>query len=354
MQYNSLKIQNFRGINDLEIEDFKRINLLVGRNNCGKTSILEALFLLSGMSNPRLLLSIHNFRDLILTEDEGFCYIFKNLNFEIPVIFKGILDHKNRELRITPLFVDYQLHQSNELQKKELSQQQDAFTVSTNPVRLVEGLELEFKNHSGKSFSGQISLKDKNVKLPADYKEDLKCAYLNPKTIMAQIDKMLEGLLVQKKLASVIEVLKVIEPEFVDIRMGAGGMIYVDIGADSLLPLNIMGDGMRRLLAILAAIADMRNGLLLIDEIENGFHYTSLNVLWKSIIAACKEYNVQLVATTHSYECIEALSNANNQSEPAADDIRLFRIDRNEGHHKAYKFTAQAISAGIEKDFEVR
>lgn len=354
MKYQSITIQNFRGINNLDIEGLKHINLLAGRNNCGKTSILEAFFLLSGMSNPQLPVNIHNFRDLILTNDEDFSYMFADLNFKVQIFLKGKLDNKNRELTINPLFMDYKPHQTNKQKKHELGSQQDALTVSTNVVRLIEGIKLEFKNHQRQSFSGQISLKESNVRLPSGYKEDLRCAYLNPKTIFLQLDKRMEGLLVQKKLPVVIDVLKGIEPKIIDIRMGAGGMIYVDISADNLLPLNILGDGMRRILAILAAIADLKNGLLLIDEVDNGFHYTSLNILWKSIISACTEYNVQLIATTHSYECIGALSKAYTDIEPEGDDIRLFRIDKKQDKHTAFKLTTQSLITGIEKEFEVR
>ncbi|MBF0399095.1 MAG: AAA family ATPase [Desulfobacterales bacterium] len=353
MQYQFFKIHHFRGISSLEVEDLKQINLLVGRNNCGKTSVLEALFLLSGMSNPQLPINIHHFRDLMLLNDEDFSYMFHHLNFETPIILRGKIDNKNREVTINPLLIDYSPHPKNRQKQQDLNNQQEMLTVSTNIVRLIEGIKLDFKSNQ-QVFSGQISIKEGNVKLPIEYKEKLRCAYLTPKTIMMHLDKRMEGLLIQKKLSSVIDVLKGIEPKLIDIRMGAGGMIYVDIGAEHLLPLNIMGDGMRRILAILTAIADIKNGVLLIDEIENGLHYKSLNVLWKAVISACKEYNVQLMATTHSYECIEELSNAYIGLEPEGDEIRLFRIDKKEDTHTAYKLNTRSLSAGIEKNFEVR
>ena len=62
--YEQLKIENFRGIKSLEIDDLARVNLFVGRNNCGKTSVLEAASLLTGMSDPTLILGIENLRGL--------------------------------------------------------------------------------------------------------------------------------------------------------------------------------------------------------------------------------------------------------------------------------------------------
>jgi len=221
-------------------------------------------------------------------------------------------------------------------------------------VRLVEGLDLKFQSDLNRHFGATISLKEKELNLKGKYKENLRCSFINPKTAMAQIDKRLEGLLIQKKLESVIEVLRGIEPQVLDIRMGHGGMIWVDIGKKNFVPLNIMGDGMRRILAFLATISDMKNGIVLLDEIENGLHYSSLSVLWKAIFAACKEYKVQLIATTHSYECIDSFSKIYQEFEPQGDDIRLFRIDRENDRHHVVTFNSELLRSGIEKAFEVR
>jgi AAA15 family ATPase/GTPase len=115
-----------------------------------------------------------------------------------------------------------------------------------------------------------------------------------------------------------------------------------------------MGDGMRKILTFLATIATTKNGVLLIDEIENGLHYSSLSVVWKALFAACKEYNVQIIATTHSYECVEAFSKSYDAFDPEGDDIRLFRIDKEGEKHTAFSSNAKVLRAGIEKEFEVR
>jgi len=352
MRYNTFTIQNFRGIEKLVIDDLRMINLLVGRNNCGKTSVLEAFFLLSGMSNPQLPVNIHTFRDLIFTSDEDFSYMFRDLDFTIPIIISGNLDNKKRKLTINPLYTDYNL--KNNAKQKQALTQQDTVLASTSIVRIVEGLDLKFQTDLNRQFSAAVSLKEKETHIKGKYKENLRCSFINPKTIMNQIDKRMEKLLIQKELDNVINVLQEIEPKVSDIRMGAGGMIYIDIGKKNLLPINIMGDGMRRLLAILAAIADMKNGVVLIDEIENGFHYSSIAVMWKAFFKACLEYNVQIIATTHSYECIEAYSKSYKVFEPGGDDIRLYRIDRKENLHKVYSYSAELLETGIEKDFEVR
>ena len=104
MYYKSIQIDGFRGLKQLRMEDLRRVNLLVGKNSCGKTSILEAFFLLSGMSNPQLPINIHNFRDLILTSDDDFSFMFSNLDFSVPSTISGVLSNERRTLSLSPIY----------------------------------------------------------------------------------------------------------------------------------------------------------------------------------------------------------------------------------------------------------
>jgi AAA15 family ATPase/GTPase len=349
MRYQSLNIENFRGISKLEITDLRRVNLLVGRNNCGKTSVLEAIFLLSGMANPQLPMNIHGFRDLILSNDEDFSFMFKNLDVAVPIRFKGSVDSNERKLTVTPFFGFYQPKNDG----KPVISQPESLSATSN-FRMVEGINFDFETHKNEKYHGEFHIKEGKVTIPVNYKENLICSYLSSKNANVVNDKQMEDLLIHKKLDSIISVLKGIEPAVQDIRMGARSMVYIDIGAERLIPINVMGDGMRKILALLAAIAAMKNGVLLIDEIENGLHYSSLSVAWKALFSACKEYNVQIITTAHSYECVEAFSKSYATIDPEGDDIRLFRINKDGENHKAFSYNAKVLKAGIEKEFEVR
>jgi AAA15 family ATPase/GTPase len=351
MDYKSLKISNFRSINSLEADDFRRVNLITGRNNCGKTSFLEAIFLISGMSNPQLPITINNFRDLVLTSDEDFSFIFKDLNFNYSIeISAGINSHK-RNIKIKPRFAQ---EISNKIVPGEkISKVNEASTsiISTLKSMTVSGLNIEF-SESGKKYLTEFSLSENRVAIPHQYKENLHCLFYNTKLSLAQLDTNIEKLLVNKQLDTIISILKDIDNNIVDLRMGAGGMIYADIGLDKLIPANIMGDGIRRLLSIVASISNSQNGIVLIDEIENGFHYLSLEVLWKAVLKTAKLYNVQLFITTHSQECIAALSAAYGTE--TDDSIRLYRIEKTENKHRVFKYSPEMIAAGIENNYEVR
>ena len=357
MKYQALTIENFRGIAKLEIADLRRVNLLVGRNNCGKTSILEAIFLLSGMASPHLSLNIHSFRDLILTEDEDFAFMFRNLDFSIPIRLRGGIEACERTLTVTPIYGSHPLRNGGMPAVSQMISVSTAPTISTAlNHRIVEGINYDFVINGDKKHHGEIHIEGEKTKIfiPGDYKEDLTCSFLHPKSANMVDDKQMENLLIQKRLHSVITILKEIVPMVQDIRMGARSMVYVDIGAERLVPLNVMGDGMRKILTFLAAAESMKNGLLLIDEIENGLHYSSQSIAWKALFAACKEYNVQIIVTTHSYECVQAFSKTYDAFDPEGDDICLFRIEREGETHRAIGYDAEVLRAGLEKGFELR
>jgi len=100
MSFQQISIRNFRAIASLEIENIKQINLLTGRNNCGKTSVLEAILLLAGMSNPVLAVTIHNLRGLALTDNEDFGCLFHGFDSSTNPAISGKSGPRQRRLDI--------------------------------------------------------------------------------------------------------------------------------------------------------------------------------------------------------------------------------------------------------------
>ncbi|MFQ6120357.1 MAG: ATP/GTP-binding protein [Methanosarcinales archaeon] len=111
---------------------------------------------------------------------------------------------------------------------------------------------------------------------------------------------------------------------------------------------------MVRLLSIILAISDTQNGIVLIDEIENGFHPSSQEILWNAIFKSAKEFNVQIFATTHSMECVEAFSSSYSKISQNNDDIRLYRIERKDDDFRAVSYDHRTLEASLESEWEVR
>jgi AAA15 family ATPase/GTPase len=339
--YTQLDVENFRSIESLEIEGFKDINLFTGRNNCGKTSVLEALFLISGMSNPSLPISINNFRNLAINTDNDFNVIFNDLNLNKFIKIQAKTAEYTRSLSIKPKYDEFKI----------LTEINNA--NQTNKPASISGLLYEFSDSREKqSFSLCLSLNNNMPITPSQYKEQLLCYFFSTGTSQSLLDTNLGNVFVNKQVDTVIETLKEIDENIIDIRIGANGMIYIDTGLEKLVPINIMGDGIRRILSIIASMLECRNGILLIDEIENGFHYSTLEVLWKVIFKVSKLYKVQLFITTHSEECISAL--ASILKEKSTENAMLYRIEKQIGKHKVFSYNPEMIISGIENNFEVR
>src|SRR5207237_5063953 len=103
-------------------------------------------------------------------------------------------------------------------------------------------------------------------------------------------------------------------------------MMYCDIGVKRRIPMSQMGEGMTRLLSLVLEITNASDGIVLIDEIENGLHHSVLTKVWKAIAVAARRSDTQIFATTHSWECIKSAHEAFLESE--FYDLRLHRIDR--------------------------
>ena len=111
-----------------------------------------------------------------------------------------------------------------------------------------------------------------------------------------------------------MEILQHIEPRIKSIAVLKSG-VNVDIGLNRLVPINMLGDGIRKLLAIITSLYECKKGLVLIDEIDNGMHFSSLSSLWKAIIKTANLLDVQVFATTHNIESLQSLNKVLSDSE---------------------------------------
>ncbi|NIA03554.1 MAG: AAA family ATPase [Nitrospirae bacterium] len=148
-----------------------------------------------------------------------------------------------------------------------------------------------------------------------------------------------------------------IEPSLKNLSLGADGIIYCDIGLDRLIPVNAMGGGMRKILSIILAISDTKNGIVFIDEIENGLYHSSQEILWDAIFKAAKEFNVQIFATTHSIECVKAFSSTYSNLEKNNDGMRLYRVERKNNDPNevnVVSYNHDILEASLDSDWEVR
>ncbi len=355
--FKALTIENFRGIPKLEINDFGMINLLVGQNSCGKTTILEALFLLIGASNAELSVRINHFRGIEKVDENFWRFIFHDLNIHSPIKLTGTLAEPSasRELVIKP-FMEYSDSIARDTSVKE---ETFAYGSYSNSLQKVLGLDLKCrfrKNKSIKEIKTAVFLTDSGPKLdiPKNYKEILKGHFINNKTLSIDMDKRFNEVQLRKKTDIIVRALQQIEPRLTSLSLGTDGLIYCDIGLDRLIPLPSMGAGMVKIMSFILTIMNARNGIVLIDEIENGLYPSTQELLWKAMIHTAEEFNSQIFATTHSIECVKTLVNVCSKDNLKKDRIRLFRIEKTDSKIVAVNYDYATLEAALESDWEIR
>ena len=121
---------------------------------------------------------------------------------------------------------------------------------------------------------------------------------------------------------------------------------------DKFYSLNEFGDGLGKFISFIISLLSQRNSIILIDEIENGIHYTNLDKLWETILTISKQQNVQVFATTHSKECIESYARVAKKLED--EEIAFIELCKREDKIKAFVYPYDWFIDEIEQEHEVR
>lgn len=141
-----------------------------------------------------------------------------------------------------------------------------------------------------------------------------------------------------------------IEPKVQNIKINKG-IVMVDIGMDNFLPINHLGDGIVRILNILSYIYSTRNGILMIDEIENGLHVSSMRYVWDMVLDFSEQNNTQIFMTTHSGDVIKGLSLALIDR---SDSVAGFWLSKFDDRIKAYRYSSDGIKNALEVGIDIR
>ena len=342
-----LKIRNYRIFKELKIDQLRRINLIAGSNNSGKTSLLEAIFLLSSGGLAQMLMNSNILRSdpgVVVLQDAFWKPLFSDLDMDKLIEIKGChLTHGQMALDIT----------WGPLNKTEFARESTLITAVTNlPERL--SLRMHYRDPRGEEIKSRVyaegselKIEQPNIKVPFD------STLLKSRSSNSQEDAMrLARLRKGKRDHLLLEALRVVEPRLQSIEENSSSgstMIWGDVGLQELVPLAIMGEGMSRLARLILVIFDTPDGVVLIDEIENGFHHSVLPEVWRVIDNASKQSNTQVFATTHSRECVRAAHESLGE-----DDFRLHRLEVNDEGNRCITYDPESIASAIKFNFEVR
>lgn len=353
--YTHFEIQDFRGFDHLVIEPLARVNLIAGKNNVGKTALLEALFLHIGAHNPELPLRVNAIRGIErfpIQPDEVWGWFFYDKRTDKVIQLRSRDDQGlNRSLAIKLVPSET----VNQASNGDSGRGRSAGFITTD---LSRDLVLEYADSRGHQTEARVMFAaDGEIKTRRSGSLFATTGiYLGAAARFTGEDaERFSNIERVGKSDGLVAALRLLEPRLtrLTVLVTAGApMIHGGIGLRELMPLPVMGQGMVRLCAILLAIANAPGGTLLIDEIENGLHHAALPEVFQAIGAAARAYDVQLFATTHSWETIRAAHTA--FSAGPIYDLQLCRLERTRETIIPAIYDQEALEAALKHDLEVR
>ena len=194
-----------------------------------------------------------------------------------------------------------------------------------------------------------------NRKPATDYLEKIISVYLTADLWGINLASQLSELFKRKQKSVVLQRLFYFDHRIVDVDILQDDIFIEFEDVPEKLPLRMAGDGLRRYLNIVAASANPMNNILLIDEIDNGLHYSAYKKLWEAIFTLAVNTNKQVFVATHSKETLHSLNEMLEEHQEYQSEMRLYTLaDTPQKGHQAYKYTFEGLSGACENDVELR
>ena len=359
MKYSKFEISSFRLFKSLKLDDCKKINLIAGKNNTGKTSLLEGIFLHSGYYNPSLTLTIQGWRgtpgwEIKGREKEGtpWEYLFNTFGEQKEIIFKST-DYNNNIRNTKISILKDELKLSNFYQKSDTNII-DAHSMYEMTPRVLEVTNIE--NTSESSY--YLVVDDKGVRrIPNIFDAPFQTTFhpsrqrFSPKVDTDRYSAL--KILGQEDI--LLKAIQIFDQRVADITISTIGNIpelYVDIGYKKYVPLLIAGEGLVKIVNIMLEIYESRNGIFIIDEFENGFHYSILSKVWEIIDEASNLFDVQIFASTHSLENIKAAHK--HFSNKKQYNFKLYRLEKFDNMINTISYDKKQLESALKMELEVR
>lgn len=376
---SSFYIKNYKNIENLELHDLKQVNILVGANNAGKSNVLEAISLYASNFSP------YRMKEILSDRNENLDYFEDAHTYrenELIAAFAPFFPHRDidflandnyiqlgtqsgaicllqriakyREEETGTRLVKLVSHR-NVTANQRLSIERQEVLVSL-PVKGVENQKA--KTSKFKDVLHMTKFSNKGIEIPPTGTTNrFKFQYVNCKRLTTEkIEDIWAKIAMTDVEKKIIEALQIVDErieKFSFIKNNSRKYApYVHLkGEKNNMPISEMGDGMTHILNMIIALLGCENGILLLDEAESGLHYTTQYKLWELIFELSEKYHVQVFATTHSNDCINAFAEAGKNK----GDSLLMRLEKvNNNVSAVYYRNVDDVLYGLKRGAEGR
>ncbi len=353
----SISIVNYKNLDGLNIKSFERVNLIVGKNNTGKSSLLEAIALFVSQFDIEILYKILYDRGEKITGQDIVNKSVANMNILSSLFRDRVVDFKNGTKISLSEGTDIAGCSFRFVQYVEPNSAGTGRQIVPNDSDAESKLGFEIVSKSGSYIyslesnrfltRGNFYGKDKYEKLQ----------FLKIRDIERQQNAELwDKITLTSKEEVVYQTLRIIQPDLERITfVGSNPHRYPLIklaDKEQILPLLSLGDGINRILTIVLAMVNAESGYVLIDEFESGLHHSVQTKLWEMIFNISEKLNIQVFATTHSDDCVAGFETVlNNRLQNSGI---LIRLETKNGTVKAVDYSNAELKSAIENNIETR
>ena len=359
----SVKLERFRAFRALSVDGLGRVNLITGKNNTGKSSLLEGLRIVATDAAIETLRDMLRYREeYASTPDDDSSRQQSPLLFS--ALFHGFpdLSAKTEPLVLSANGKDYD--KSVSVYVNWLSREPDK-----------EG-DLRFVEHSPDDPEGSAflivstsdairrykldDLRDRRLIVRGSSTSSSDCCFVGPYSGMrtTELGKLWDDIALTDDEGVVVDALRIIDPHVSKVTMVGGDGVRerrtAIVRTDQIphpVPLRSFGDGMNRLFSIVLNLVNSRDKTLLVDEFENGLHHSVQLDAWRIIFRLAHALNIQVFATTHSWDTIETFQKAAGET---PDTGVLIRMTRRGEDIVPTVFTEDEVAIATRERIEVR
>ena len=358
--YDRIKIKGFRCFEEFEAQGLTRVNLLVGRNNSGKTAFLEAVELATWAGRLASVLHSPIRRGEIIATVYGQT---EQAEVEMRHLFLGHVLAEGQRFEVRGLWKGAERWMSCQVTGAS------ALTPGVlTRVSNVGSLELRVEG-SDPSAPGRVVLTSRGGVVNDEHAQvqryaleagaGFRLSFLTTEGAeLSELRQIWDELVLTPESRLVLEATRLVEPEVEDFAFTnpqsnlATPLFFRLKGVRERIPAGNLGAGVLRVLGISMHAARTRPGVLLIDELDTGLHYSTLQPIWRFLIETARDLDFQLFATTHSQDCIRALAWLQQESPELAGDVSVYHLDR--GAKAPIRFSAEEIDITERHDMEIR
>ena len=319
----NMEIYNFKGLKELKINDMKSINIFIGDNNSGKTTILEAISIFENpfdyMSHLKFLDRKHGLSNI---KYDNIKQVFYNSDYDNEICINLTIDQNSNNIDNACLKINA---------KEEEVYFEDCNEDVTTLTYIFNGEEKEFSIQNNPQ---------KEIRVRKEKFKYLNLGFVSPidtymeKSTLSAIDTVIK----KGKKQTLIELLKIFDSNITDLNYISNKELYITTSNRGTLSISSFGDGLKKAIVLIAKAIDAKDGIVLIDELETSIHKDILGKIFKELLINAEKYNTQVISTTHSLEAIrELLINL----EQKLDLLALYRLEEFEGKIYATRFSGK-------------